>query len=202
VVETDHGRGVLELTVREQPSLILLDVLLPGMNGIEVCRELRRTSHTPVIFMSCKNDDADIVLGLESGGDDYIIKPFSPNQLIARVKAHLRRNLLFGCGPLDPPMLHFSELEIDLLRHTVYVKGCPVLLSAKEFNLLAFLAKHPEKVYAIEELYEQIWNAESLGDTRTLFVHISNLRKKIESDPSNPRYIVTVRGRGYKFRAL
>ncbi|RXZ80182.1 DNA-binding response regulator [Paenibacillaceae bacterium] len=197
----DNGRDALDLAQRLQPALILLDIQLKSMDGIEVCEQLRKVSAVPIIFVSCKSDDTDIIHGLSVGGDDYITKPFSPRQLVARVKAHLRRlalgramNDADGCATLS-----FGGLTIDLDAHTVHVHGEPVSLSVKEYDLLTHLAQNPNKAFRLDRLYESIWGTNSIGDTRTLMVHISNLRKKIEQDPANPTYILTVRGVGYKF---
>ncbi|MVP01385.1 response regulator transcription factor [Paenibacillus lutrae] len=198
IITADHGDHVLQMVAEQRPDLILLDILLPGVDGIELCRQLRKTNDTPIIFLSAKSEDIDIILGLSIGGDDYVTKPFSPGQLVARVKSLLRR-----CSPTrqltEPHILKFPDLEIDLHSHIVKVRDQPIALSAKEFDLLSLLAQNPNRVYRIEQLFEQVWSLESFGDPRTLIVHISNLRKKIEPNPSEPRFIITVRGVGYKF---
>lgn len=202
VFVADNGYSALHMVQETHPDLIILDILLKSLDGYEVCKEIRKTSTVPILFISCKNEDMDIIMGLTVGGDDYITKPFSPGQLVARVKAHLRRTLQ-SYAILPSPSAHqlnYGELEVNLLSHDVKVGGRTVTLSAKEFDLLTYLAKSPNKVFKLEQLYQHIWNSESFGDTRTLMVHISNLRKKIERDPTNPRYIVTVRGVGYKFQ--
>jgi DNA-binding response OmpR family regulator len=199
VISANNGQQVFDVVLQQKPDLIILDILLPGMDGIEVCRQLRKTHNTPILFISCKSEDIDIILGLSMGGDDYITKPFSPSQLVARVKAHLRRNSLIEQNKEDPQRLLYPGLEIDLISHIVMVGGQPISLSAKEFDLLTLLAKTPNRVYKIEHLFELVWSLDSLGDPRTLIVHISNLRKKIEPNPAEPRYIITVRGVGYKF---
>ncbi|MFD2672989.1 response regulator [Marinicrinis sediminis] len=201
VVTCQEGDQVLDMLAQHQPDLLILDVLLPGMDGIEVCRSIRKISHIPILFISCKSDDLDVILGLGVGGDDYIPKPFSPSQLVARVKAHLRRHSMIEPNQTQPDVLIFDGLEIHLSSHSVIVQQEEVNLSSKEFDLLVLLASHPKKVFKIDQLYEEIWGSDSLGDTRTLMVHISNLRKKIETDPANPVYIITIRGVGYKFNA-
>ncbi|TVX92969.1 response regulator transcription factor [Paenibacillus agilis] len=201
VIIADNGYDALQLAAEVKPDLIILDILLKSLDGIEVCKEIRKTSNVPVLFISCKSDDVDIILGLTIGGDDYITKPFSPSQLVARVKAHLRRTTLHKSAENNSTLLAYPGLEIDLNSHTVKTNGRLISLSSKEFDLLSHLAQTPNKVFRLEQLYQLIWNSESFGDTRTLMVHISNLRKKIEPDPTNPRYIVTVRGVGYKFLA-
>jgi len=199
VVSTNDGRNVMPFIHKEKPDLIILDVLLPGLGGLDVCRAIRKTADIPIIFISCKRDDSDIIEGLAIGGDDYVTKPFSPNQLVARVKAQLRRSRFQLKYADEAHTLVFPGLEIGLSDHTVRVDGALVPLSVKEFELLSLLAKTPNRVYKIDHLYETIWGLDGLGDTRTLLVHISNLRKKIEANPAEPRYIVTVRGLGYKF---
>jgi DNA-binding response OmpR family regulator len=201
VISTDNGDQVFDLVLLHKPDLIILDIVLPGMDGIEICRQLRKTHITPILFISCKSEDIDVILGLSMGGDDYITKPFSPSQLVARVRAHLRRSSLLDPRRDDPQILKFPGLEIDLVSHFVKVGNKPISLSAKEFDLLTLLAKTPNRVYKIEHLFELIWSLDSLGDPRTLIVHISNLRKKIEPNPTEPRYIITVRGVGYKFNS-
>lgn len=198
----DNGSDALAIASAVRPDLILLDILLKGIDGIEVCQQLRRYSDVPILFLSCKSDDTDIIHGLSVGGDDYITKPFSPSQLVARVKAHLRRSArLSGMQPDEEETIRFDGLVIDLAGRTVEVNGKPVALSAKEFDLLAFLAKTPNRVFELDLLYREVWGTDSMGDTRTLMVHISNLRKKIENNPANPKWIVNVRGVGYKFNA-
>lgn len=199
VVWTSNGQDALRMMEEHRPSLVILDILLPGMDGIEVCRQLRKTYNTPILFVSCKNEDMDIILGFSIGGDDYITKPFSPGQLVARVKAHLRRSQLMEQSKEESQQLSFPGLEIDLLTRVVRVGGTQVTLSSKEFELLTHLAKSPNKVIPLEQLYRMTWGVDSNGDTRTLLVHISNLRKKIELNPAEPQYIQTVRGIGYKF---
>ncbi|UJF32896.1 response regulator transcription factor [Paenibacillus hexagrammi] len=199
VISANNGQDVLRIVSEHHPDLIILDILLPGLDGIEVCRQLRKTYTTPIVFLSCKCEDIDIILGLSIGGDDYITKPFSPSQLVARVKAHLRRNTYIDQHRENPQLVRYPGIEIDMASHIVKVNGQPISLSAKEFDLLSLMAKTPNRVYKIEQLFELVWSLESFGDPRTLIVHISNLRKKIEPNPAEPKYIITVRGVGYKF---
>lgn len=196
----EHGNQVIKFVKTQKPDLIILDILLPGLDGIELCRELRKFTQIPILFVSCKTDDMDIILSLEVGGDDYITKPFSPGQLVARVKANLRRNLLLT-NPLKEreDKLVYKGLEINLANHHVMLEGADISLSSKEFDLLVIMAQNPHRVFKIDDLYQRIWGSDSFGDTRTLIVHISNLRKKIEPDITKPKYIITVRGVGYKF---
>ncbi|WNR44962.1 response regulator transcription factor [Paenibacillus roseipurpureus] len=202
VLSVNNGHDVFPVVREHRPDLIILDILLPGLDGIEVCRQLRKTSNTPILFISCKSEDIDIILGLSMGGDDYMTKPFSPSQLVARVKALLRRNAIRDHYIDDQQLVRFPGLEINLASHVVRAGGQTISLSAKEFELLSLMAKTPNRVYKIEELFELIWSLDSMGDPRTLIVHISNLRKKIEVNPAEPRYIITVRGVGYKFNGM
>ncbi|MCM3270478.1 response regulator transcription factor [Paenibacillus elgii] len=199
VLHSGNGAEALAMVREHCPDLVILDILLPEMDGIEVCRQIRKSYNTPILFLSCKSEDMDIILGFSIGGDDYITKPFSPGQLVARVKAHLRRSQLLEQHKEDSQYLSFPGLEIDLLSRTVKASGGLVPLSSKEFDLLLHLARSPGKVLPLEQLYKMTWGVDSNGDTRTLLVHISNLRKKIEPNPTDPKYIHTVRGIGYKF---
>lgn len=200
VTATGNGLEAIQLAAAEKPDLIILDILLPGLDGIEVCQELRRNSSIPVLFLSCKGDEADKILGLTVGGDDYITKPFSPAELLARVKAHLRRSRLIGeSDPQGKKLLKFPGLLIDLDSHVVLVEGSPVILSAKEFQILSLLARNKNRVFGLDQIFGSLWGTPDIGDTRTVMVHISNLRKKIEKDPSSPVYIQTIRGVGYRF---
>ncbi|WP_159887511.1 response regulator transcription factor [Paenibacillus puerhi] len=200
VVWADSGDDALSLMKAEQPDLVILDVLLPGKTGFAVCEELRAISSVPILFLSCMREEADKVAAFNLGGDDFITKPFSPNELIARVRAHLRRPYLSKEDqPESPSKLFFGPLAIDGLSRVVKVDGQEVPLSRKEFDLLYYLASNPGRTYTHEQLFRQIWGQESFNDTRTIIVHVSNLRKKIEPDPSCPQYIINVHGVGYKF---
>ena len=203
VVWTTDSTRAAALAMEKNPDLILLDVVMPGLSGIELCAKIREQSDVPILFVSCKGQDMDKVLGLSIGGDDYITKPFSPAELVARVKAHLRRrNLQNSSGSgLSPErnVLSAGELEIDLTAHTVTVSGAPVHLTAKEFELLVLLCKYPNRVFTGRQIFDNLWDTYGIeDDVRTVMVHISNLRKKIEPNPEKPRYILTVRGVGYK----
>lgn len=200
VIEVERGDLALEVFARENPDLVMLDILLPGLDGIEVCREIRKTSIVPIIILSNKIDETDKIIGLTVGADDYITKPFSPRELSARIRTHLRRKMYYDKQQHEKKsVLTFDHLTIDLARHLVVSYGKEVDLSAKEFNLLICMAKHPGRIFSVEELYERVWGEFSFGDTRTVNVHISSLRKKIERDPAKPEFILTVRGAGYKF---
>ena len=202
VHSTDNGEDAIRMARDLQPDLILLDISLKSIDGFEVCKQIRTISNVPILFISCKSDDTDIIHGLTVGGDDYMTKPFSPSQLVARVKAHLRRQSVTRQNLVKrehDEVLAFEGLMIDLPARTVHVRNKEVFLSTKEFELLVRLAKSPNRAFALDDLYTIVWGHDSMGDTRTLMVHISNLRKKIEPDPANPIYILTVRGVGYKF---
>jgi len=199
VLVAENGLRALQLAKGHRPDLVILDIVLPDLDGLEVCRKLRREYSMPILFLSCKGEEPDKILGLSLGGDDYITKPFSPAELLARVKAHLRRNRLVSQANKETSLLQFPGLIIDLDSHVVLAEGTPVILSAKEFQLLALLAKSPNRVFSTDQLFHSIWDPLDLGDTRTVMVHISNLRKKIEPNPSSPVYIHTIRGAGYKF---
>ncbi|WP_248927296.1 response regulator transcription factor [Paenibacillus hamazuiensis] len=207
VVVADNGAEGLRLFEATAPELVLLDIHLPGMDGFEVCRQIRKVSNIPIIFISCRKDSDDVVQGLELGGDDYITKPFDPVVVVARVQANLRRAPIFHRTwhaekrQDKKRLLSFEGLDIDLTQFCVFVGDTQVALSAKEMQLLVFLAQNPNQVFTTEELYRNIWGAESNSDTRTVLVHISSIRKKIESNPSFPRYIQNIRGIGYKFNA-
>ena len=180
--------------VRElRPDLVLLDLMLPGMNGIDVCRVLRSDSGVPIVMLTAKTDTVDVVLGLESGADDYIMKPFKPKELVARVRARLRRNE-------DEPaeMLSIADIEIDVPAHKVTREGVQVSLTPLEFDLLVALARKPRQVFTREVLLEQVWGYRHPADTRLVNVHIQRLRSKIEENPDDPQIVTTVRGRGYK----
>lgn len=199
-VEVDQGDLAVKVFHEEQPDLVILDILLPGLDGIEVCREIRKTSIVPIIFLSNKIEETDKIIGLTVGADDYMTKPFSPRELTARIRTHLRREMYYTeRQQKSQSVIKFANLMIDLERHQVIAYGEEIELSAKEFSLLAYMAKHPGRIFKVEELFEQVWGEFSLGDTRTVMVHISSLRKKIELETSNPEFIITVRGAGYKF---
>lgn len=187
--------------VRNEPvDLIILDIVLPDSDGFELCQEMRKYTDVPILFLSGKSGDSDKILGLGLGADDFIVKPFSPSELVARVKAQIRRYQ--GLNPKFEKRrqkLRVADLEIDEEQFIVKVADVPVTLSSKEFKLLMLLAQNPDRIYKPEELYQHVWNSPSFGDSRTVMVHISNLRKKIETDPASPKYIVTIRGVGYKF---
>ncbi|ALS22573.1 MULTISPECIES: response regulator transcription factor [Paenibacillus] len=200
---TSSGIETIEKVKSNNPSLILLDIMLPDMDGIEVCKQIRMLTTSPILFMSCKSEDNDKILGLSMGADDYIEKPFNINVLLARLRAHLRRNRILQKErqqALEQDFrIHIDNLLIDTQAREVYRDGKKIHMTMKEFDLLTFLYRNRNRVFTMEELLNKIWGNDTLSDHRTVVVHISSLRKKVEEDPLNPRYIVTVRGAGYKF---
>ena len=187
-------------------DLVVLDVMLPGMDGINVCREIRTgeagsaISDVPIMMLTARDDEINVVVGLEVGADDYITKPFRPSELVSRVRAHLRRRRLDAKGAVDEQRkLEFPGLELDLLKRQVFVGGNPVALTAKELEVLAMLASHPGWVYNREQIMRHLYGGDFFGEARAADVHIQHIRKKIEPDPKNPRYVQTVRGFGYRF---
>ncbi|ODA39583.1 response regulator transcription factor [Desulfosporosinus sp. BG] len=194
------GQEALECVEKELPNLIVLDVMLPGMDGLEVCRILRlnpRFQQIPIIMLTAKGEEIDTVLGLELGADDYMTKPFSPRELLARIKARLRR---LNSTQETVAQIIRGDLRIDITGFRVHVRGEETELTPKEFELLRVFATHPGKVYSRDELLDRIWGYEYDGDTRTVDVHVRHLRLKVEKDPSNPEYIETLRGIGYRFK--
>lgn len=200
------GTQGLEMAREENPDLIVLDVMLPGMNGLEVCRELlldHMTRRVPIIMLSARAEELDRVLGLEMGADDYIVKPFSPRELVARVKARLRRS-----HPADSPggtlppdtCLEFGRLVIDEEKFAIYLGGVKQDFTLKEFELLRFLARHQGKVFTREQLLDRVWGYDYTGDSRTVDVHVRHIRQKLEADPGGAELIETVRGVGYRFK--
>jgi DNA-binding response OmpR family regulator len=179
-------------------DLVVLDIMLPGIDGISLCQELRKSSDVPVLMLTARDGERSVVLGLEVGADDYVTKPVSPLEMVSRVRAHLRRRRMNA----PDQRLAFPGLVIDLLRRQVWIGEKRVDLTAAEFEVLRFLASHPGWVYSRQQIMEQLWNGEFYGEVRTADVHIRNIRRKIETDPKNPRYILTVRGMGYKFAEI
>ena len=192
-VVVDDGLEAVKASERENPDLILLDLMLPGMGGVDVCRTVRETSAVPIIMLTAKTDTVDVVLGLESGADDYVTKPFKPKELVARVRARLRRQE-------DSPSetLEVGDLTIDVPGHAVFRDGKEISLTPLEFDLLHTLASRPKQVFSRDELLEKVWGYQHTSDTRLVNVHVQRLRSKIELDPENPQIVLTVRGVGYK----
>ncbi len=191
------GTTALAELERFQPDLVVLDIMLPGVDGLEVCRQVRATSKTAVIMLTARGEEVDKLVGLELGADDYVTKPFSPRELSARVKAVLRR--AGERQDSERKQLRFGDLRIDGLTRAVENRGEPVELTAREFDLLFYLAGHPRQVFSRGQLMDAVWDYEFAGDSSTVTVHMRRLRAKIEADPSRPRYLKTVWGVGYKF---
>jgi DNA-binding response OmpR family regulator len=194
-LEAADGPTALDLIERSDPGLIVLDVMLPGIDGLELCRTIRRRSDTPVIMRTARGEEADRIVGLDLGADDYVTKPFSPRELVARVRSVLRRSPARGATGL----IVAGRLAIDVGAHEVTLDGVPVQLTVKEFDLLAFLAAHPRLVFSRAQLMDRVWGYEAAFDTGTVTVHVRRLREKIEDDPSSPRHVQTVWGVGYRF---
>ena len=183
---------------RNGADIVLLDLMLPGLPGTEVCRQIRAVSSVPVIMVSAKDDEVDKVVGLELGADDYVTKPYSPRELVARIRAVLRR----GAEPdLAPPTLEAGPVRMDVERHVVTVNGGDTKLPLKEFELLEMFLRNPGRVLTRGQLIDRVWGSDYVGDTKTLDVHVKRLRAKLEPDPANPRHLLTVRGLGYKFES-
>ncbi|HEY3106066.1 MAG TPA: response regulator transcription factor [Gaiellaceae bacterium] len=189
----DLARDVLE---RESPSLVVLDVMLPGIDGLELCRWIRSRSQLPVILLTARGEETDRIVGLELGADDYVTKPFSPRELAARVRTVLRRS---APQPLSHEQLSFDGLEIDSRTRDVFKQGSALTLTAKEFDLLWFLARHPRQVFSRDQLMDRVWGYGAALDTGTVTVHVRRLREKIEDDPAHPARLQTVWGVGYRF---
>lgn len=191
------GEDGIALCHDTAPDMIILDIMLPDINGYEVCRRIREMTLSPILFLSAKNEDTDKLLGLGVGGDDYITKPFSPKEVAFRVKAQFRR-MEYSASEQSSRLLSFGDIVIDENSCEVTKAGTPVSLTAKEYNLLLHLAKHPNYIFSKKTLYETLWNEPYLGCDNVLMVHMRHLREKLENDPGNPKYIITVKGLGYK----
>lgn len=208
VIEAGSGSEGLERFEQDPPDLALLDIVLPDMDGYELCRRIRSVSKVPIVFISCNTSSGDIVRGLELGGDDYIEKPFDPSVVVARIHANLRRAPIARNRPdfapassaLAPELLTVGGLELDPAHLRIKSAGGESVLTVKEMQLLVHLAAHPNRVFPPDQLYKEVWGSDSMGDTRTIFVHIRSIRKKIEPDPANPVYLLNIRGAGYLFK--
>ena len=193
------GTAGLKLALSETPDLVILDIMLPGLNGWEVCKGIRRESVVPILMLTALNEEIDRILGLELGADDYVTKPFSTRELAARIRAMLRRVEFDAAQARDKKLLAFGDLQIDLERRQVHKNGRPLSLRYKEFELLSLLASRPGEAVTRAEIFDKVWGTDWLGDMRTLEVHIRWLREKLEDDPGNPIYVQTVRSVGYRF---
>ncbi|MBQ3665985.1 MAG: response regulator transcription factor [Lachnospiraceae bacterium] len=201
VVLESSGDTGLATALKENFDLILLDVMLPEIDGFEICRQIREVKNTPILMVSAKKEDIDKIRGLGLGADDYITKPFSPSELVARVKAHLARyERLIGSGMQKNDTIEIRGLKIDTTARRVFLNGEEKFFTTKEFDLLTFLAKNPNRVFSKEELFNKIWDMESVGEIATVTVHIKKIREKIEYSTSKPQYIETIWGVGYRFK--
>ncbi len=199
-IENTGDQG-LKTALSKEFDLIILDLMLPGVDGFEVCRQIREKKNVPIIMVSAKKDDIDKIRGLGLGADDYMTKPFSPSELVARVKAHMARyDRLVGSSQKANDIIEIRGLKIDKTARRVYVDGEERIFTTKEFDLLTFLAENPNHVYSKEELFREIWDMDSIGDIATVTVHIKKIREKIEFDSAKPQYIETIWGVGYRFK--
>jgi len=199
-IENSGDTGLLR-ALKEDFDLFILDLMLPGADGFEICKKIRQEKNTPILMVSAKKDDIDKIRGLGLGADDYITKPFSPSELVARVKAHLSRyDRLIGSNAHQNEIIEIRGLKIDKTARRVYINGEEKNFTTKEFDLLTFLAQNPNRVFTKEELFSNIWDMESVGDIATVTVHIKKIREKIEYDTSKPQYIETIWGVGYRFK--
>ena len=201
VTVKSDGESGLESAMGEDYDICILDVMLPGVDGFEICRQVREKKNIPIIMVSAKKEDIDKIRGLGVGADDYMTKPFSPSELVARVKAHLARyERLVSSSKENNDVIEIRGIKIDKTARRVFVNGEEKVFTTKEFDLLTFLAEHPNHVYTKDELFKEIWDMDSIGDTATVTVHIKKIREKIEYDTSKPQYIETIWGVGYRFK--
>lgn len=201
VVIENAGDTGLERALSEKFDLVVLDLMLPGMDGFEVCKKIREEQNIPILMVSAKKDDIDKIRGLGLGADDYMTKPFSPSELVARVKAHMARyDRLVSSNQKANDIVEIRGIKIDKTARRVYIDGEEKAFTTKEFDLLTFLAENPNHVYTKEELFREIWDMDSIGDIATVTVHIKKIREKIEFDTANPQYIETIWGVGYRFK--
>ena len=199
-IENDGTSG-LARALAEEFDLFILDLMLPGIDGFEICKQIRENKNTPILMVSAKKDDIDKIRGLGLGADDYVTKPFSPSELVARVKAHLARyDRLIGSTVVENDYVEIRGIKIDKTARRVWVNGEEKQFTTKEFDLLTFLAENPNHVYTKEELFREIWDMESIGDIATVTVHIKKIREKIELNTAKPQYIETIWGVGYRFK--
>ena len=197
----NDGKSGLTKALKENYDLFILDLMLPGVDGFDICRQVREEKNTPIIMVSAKKDDIDKIRGLGLGADDYMTKPFSPSELVARVKAHMSRyDRLVGSAQKTNDVVEIRGIKIDKTARRVWIDGEEKTFTTKEFDLLTFLAENPNHVYTKEELFREIWDMDSIGDIATVTVHIKKIREKIEFDTSKPQYIETIWGVGYRFK--
>ncbi len=199
-IENDGIKG-LEVAMNQDVDLVILDLMLPGIDGYDICKKIREEKNIPIIMVSAKKDDIDKIRGLGLGADDYMTKPFSPSELVARVKAHLSRyERLIGSNQKVNDIVEIRGIKIDKTARRVYINGEEKIFTTKEFDLLTFLAENPNHVFTKDELFREIWDMDSIGDIATVTVHIKKIREKIEFDTSKPQYIETIWGVGYRFK--
>ncbi|EQF22945.1 transcriptional regulatory family protein [Clostridioides difficile CD160] len=198
IVKAYNGLDAISLCKTECPDVIILDIMLPDVDGIEVCKKIREFSYCSILFLSSKDDDIDKILGLSSGGDDYITKPFSPREVVFRVKAQLRRQQYQSIIPSDDVVIKLGNITIDTEGCRVYKNGDEIELTGREYQLLSYMAQNVNKIIGKERLYEQVWGVYSSICDNTIMVHIRHIREKIEDNPSNPKVLITVKGLGYK----
>ncbi len=198
VFEAYDGAGALAVAAKEDIHLVLLDVMMPGMDGIETLTKLREHSNIPVILLTAKSEDTDKILGLNVGADDYITKPFNPVEVLARVKSQLRRYLQLGGGTVQPKLLRIGGVELDDAAKTVTVDGAPASLTPREYDILRLLMQHPGTVFSPKEIYRTVWQEAPFGSDNAVAVHVRHIREKIEINPAEPRYLKVVWGKGYK----
>ena len=198
VIPAYSGKQALEIMAEQQVDLVLMDIMMPEMDGLTAVAEIRGFSNVPVLFLTAKSEDADMILGLNMGADDYITKPFKPMEVIARVRSHLRRYAILGGAQKQQTVLRCGGIQLDHDSKTVTLDGDPVNLTPLEYSILHHLMQNPGKVFSSEQLYREVWKDAPLGGENTVAVHIRHLREKLEIDPSNPRYIKVVWGHGYK----
>lgn len=201
LIENDGTKG-LQVALKESIDLLVLDLMLPGVDGYDICKQVREEKNIPILMVSAKKDDIDKIRGLGLGADDYMTKPFSPSELVARVKAHLSRyERLVGSTQKSNDIVEIRGIKIDKTARRVFINGEEKIFTTKEFDLLTFLAENPNHVFTKDELFREIWDMESIGDIATVTVHIKKIREKIEYDTSKPQYIETIWGVGYRFKA-
>lgn len=198
VFKAYSGEEALQILAQEKIHLVLMDIMMPHMDGIRATQELRKTSNVPVLFLTAKGEDTDKIQGLNAGGDDYITKPFNPMEVLARVRSQLRRYTVLGGEPAREGTLTVGPIELDTERHFATVDGEPVTLTPLEYDILHLLMERPGQVFSVRQIYERVWKDPVLGSDNTVAVHIRHLREKIEIDPSHPRYLKVVWGVGYK----
>lgn len=202
ILKTITGENAIEICRNEMPDAIVLDIMLPGIDGIETCRRIREFSICPILFLSSKNDDVDKILGLSCGGDDYVTKPFSPKEVAFRIKAQLRRKSYVQQDMNSKVIFQVGDIQINTDSQRVYKADREIRLTAREYQILEYMAQNTGKIISKERLYEQVWGELGVGVDNTMMVHIRHLREKLEEDPSNPRFIMTVKGLGYKLERM